>query len=62
VFVEEKVNTISKQLKILENEKEMFLSDQQRWNSINQNLEAEKRDLHILLDKRIKENDRLNGK
>ena len=27
--------------------------------SINQNLEAEKRDLHVLLDKRIKENDRL---
>ena len=27
--------------------------------SINQNIEAEKRDLHVLLDKRIKENDRL---
>jgi hypothetical protein len=59
--IEEKVSTISRQLRILENEKQAFLSDQELWNSRNHNLEAEKRELHILVDKRVKENDRLNG-
>lgn len=53
--------TLTKQNKILENEKETLISNQQRLSTINQNLEAEKRDLFTLLDKRIKENDRLNG-
>ncbi len=57
---EEKLNTISKQLRQLENEKEMLQSDQNRLNTVNQNLESEKRDLFKQLDKRIKENDRLN--
>ena len=56
------MGTINKQLKILENERDILISDQQRFNSINQNLETEKRDLHIFLDKTIKENDRLNRK
>ncbi len=43
----------------MEDEKETLASHNQRLISINQNIEAEKRDLHVLLDKRIKENDRL---
>ncbi|RNA44217.1 nucleo TPR isoform X1 [Brachionus plicatilis] len=57
---EDKVVTLTKQNKLLENEKETLASNQQRLNTVNQNLEAEKRDLLSLLDKKIKENDRLN--
>ena len=57
---EERFGTLSKQVKILENEKEIFKSNQERLNTVNQNLEAEKRDLIVLLDKKIKDNDRLN--
>lgn len=59
--IEEKLSTISRQLRILENEKETYLSDHRRLNSVNQNLEAEKRDLLSLIEKKIKDNDRLNG-
>ena len=62
LFIEEKVETLAKQNRILENEKHMLISNQERLSIVNQNLEAEKRDLLVLLDKRVKENDRLNGK
>jgi hypothetical protein len=57
---EERLGTLSKQVKILDNEKEIFKSNQERLNTVNQNLEAEKRDLIVLLDKKVKDNDRLN--
>lgn len=60
-FKDDKVVTLSKQNKLLENEKETLISNQQRLSTVNQNLEAEKRDLLSLLDKKIKDNDRLNG-
>lgn len=59
---DERVSQLSKQVKKLESEKEIFISNEQKLNAINLNLEAEKRELLSLLDKRIKENDRLNGK
>jgi hypothetical protein len=46
---------------MLTDEKETLMSNVSRLNSVNQNLEAEKRDLHIRLDKFIRDNDRLNG-
>ncbi|CAF0709464.1 unnamed protein product [Brachionus calyciflorus] len=57
---EDKLMILTKQNKILDNEKETLISNQQRLNTVNQNLEAEKRDLLSLLDKKIKDNDRLN--
>lgn len=58
---DEKLSTYVKQNRILTDEKETLLSNVHRLNSVNQNLEAEKRDLHIRLDKFIRDNDRLNG-
>lgn len=58
---DERVSQLTKQVKKLESEKEIFISNEQKLNAINLNLEAEKRELLSLLDKRIKENDRLNG-
>jgi hypothetical protein len=52
---------LTKQIKKLESEKEIYISNEQKLNAVNQNLEAEKRELLSLLDKKIKENDRLNG-
>jgi hypothetical protein len=60
-FLEEKFSKLSKQNTLLENEKEMLSSNIQRVNTVNQNLEFEKRELYTLLEKRTKENDRLNG-
>ena len=60
IFVDEKLSSLIKQIKLLENEKETQISNQQRLNTLNQNLEAEKRELQMLLDKRLKETDRLN--
>ena len=59
--VEEKAATLAKQNRLISDERETLLSSQQRLSTINQNLEAEKRELHIMLDKRTRENDRLNG-
>lgn len=61
-ILDEALNKLTKQIKLLEDEKETVISNNKRLNTVNRNLEAEKRDLHNLLDKRIKENDRLNGK
>lgn len=60
-FQDEKVSLLTKQIKKLESEKEIYISNEQKLNAVNQNLEAEKRELLSLLDKKIKENDRLNG-
>jgi len=61
LFIDEKLNTYLKQNRILNDEKETLISNVHRLNSVNHNLEAEKRDLHIRLDKFIRDNDRLNG-
>lgn len=61
-ILDEALSKLTKQIKLLEDEKETVISNNKRLNTVNRNLEAEKRDLHNLLDKRIKENDRLNGK
>jgi hypothetical protein len=58
---DEKLSTYIKQNRILNDEKETLISNVQRLNTVNQNLESEKRDIHIRLDKYIRDNDRLNG-
>lgn len=58
---DERVMQLTRQVKKLESEKEIYISNEQKLNAVNLNLEAEKRELLNLLDKRIKENDRLNG-
>lgn len=62
ISIDEKLSILQKQNRILNDEKETLLSNVQRSNSVNNNLESEKRDLHIQLDKYIRENDRLKGK
>lgn len=59
---DEKVGLLVKQVKKLESEKEIYISNEQKLSAINLNLEAEKRELLSLLDKKIKDNDRLNGR
>jgi len=58
---DEKLSTYIKQNRILNDEKETLISNVQRLNTVNQNLESEKRDIHIRLDKYIRDNDKLNG-
>lgn len=58
---DDKIALLTRQVKKLETEKEIYISNEQKLNAINLNLEAEKRELLSLLDKKIKENDRLNG-
>ena len=60
-FKDEMVSSLQKRNKILNDEKETLVSHEQRLSTSLQNLEAEKRELHFILDKRTKENDRLNG-
>lgn len=62
ISIDEKLSILQKQNRFLNDEKETLLSNVQRSNSVNNNLESEKRDLHIQLDKYIRENDRLKGK
>jgi len=51
---------LTKQNKLLTDDKETLASSMQRLNTVNQNLEIEKRELHSRLDKLITDNDRLN--
>ena len=51
---DEKLSTHAKQISLLQNEKETYYSNQQRLSTVNQNLEADKRELHIILDKKIR--------
>ena len=55
-----RVAELLKQLNAAENERAMATSTQQRLTLCNANLEAEKRELHIMLGKKIKDNDQLN--
>lgn len=59
---DDKLGQLNKENKLLSDDKETLMSNVHRLNSVNLNLEAEKRDLHMRLDKYIRENDRLNGK
>lgn len=59
---DDRLSQLTRQVKKLESEKEILISNEQKLNAVNLNLEAEKRELLSLLDKRIKENDRLNGR
>ena len=59
---DDKLAQLSKENKILNDDKETLVSNVHRLNTVNLNLEAEKRDLHMRLDKYIRENDRLNGR
>jgi len=57
---DDKLGQLNKENKLLSDDKETLMSNVHRLNSVNLNLEAEKRDLHMRLDKYIRENDRLN--
>ncbi len=59
-FQDDKYRTTSKTIKILDDEKETLQSNLQRLTAINQNLEAEKRDLLRFLDKRNQEIEKSN--
>lgn len=57
---DEKTINLTKQNKLLTDEKESLQSSQKCLSTINQNLEIEKRELHNRLSKLVTDNDRLN--
>lgn len=60
ILKDEKCKNLTSKSVQLENEKDTLNSSVQRLTIINQNLEAEKRDLVVILDKRNFEIDRIN--